>query len=33
MSHQSTSAATDVSEFLTDLDGGMLDRAEQATTT
>ena len=26
MNHQSTSTATDVSEFLTDLDGGMLDR-------
>ncbi len=24
--HQSTSAATDVSEFITDLDGGMFDR-------
>lgn len=26
MSHQSTSAATDVSEFITDLDGGVFDR-------
>lgn len=26
MSHQSTSAATDVGEFITDLDGGVFDR-------